>query len=215
MTTSDFHTLIYTKDLDALTKALQNNPALANEELPVGDGNPATAHPLHRICDGVFFKKYSDEEAVELAKIFLKHGARVNGNELIEKKDTPLIAAASLHADEVALLYIDSGAEIHHPGTHGGTALHWAAWCGRERVVKKLIEQGAEINRLCIDFKSTPLFWAMHGMKNGGYENTSGHTNCARLLMEAGADKNITNFEGASVNDLLDDDNVELRRLFN
>ena len=51
-----------------------------------------------------------------MAKIFLEYGANVNGNELTEKQDTPLIAASSLHADQVAIFYIENGANINHAG---------------------------------------------------------------------------------------------------
>src|ERR1039457_6412246 len=119
------------KDFDGLKYSLSKTPKLANKGIPFDDVNATNAHPLHRICDGVFLKIYSDEDALKMARIFLEFGADINGGELIEKQDTPLIAASSLHADLVALLYIDQGAELNHPGCHGGTALHWAAWCGR------------------------------------------------------------------------------------
>ena len=121
---------IKTVNYDGLRKVLSENPSLANQGIPLGD-NPALAHPLHRLCDGVFHGLYSDEQAAEMARIFLTYGARVDGDPFRDQKDTPLVAAASLHADAVALLYIEQGANIHHRGCHGGTALHWAAWCGR------------------------------------------------------------------------------------
>ncbi|MEI9912079.1 MAG: ankyrin repeat domain-containing protein [Bacteroidota bacterium] len=173
--------------------------------------NITKAHPLHRICDGVFSKKYTDEEAVKMAKIFLVFGANINGNILAEKQDTPLIAASSLHADNVAILYIDNGAAIDHAGCHGGTALHWAAWCGRDKVVRRLIEEGAEINKLCIDFKATPLFWAVHGSKNGANNNMDNYLQCVNILIQSGADKNIPNGEGKTVFDLLTDEDLELK----
>jgi uncharacterized protein len=207
--------LMINKDYKAIEQALSDNPALANEGIPFDADNTAKAHPLHRICDGVFSKIYTDEEAVKMAKIFLAHGANINGNELIEKKDTPLIAAASLHADKVAIFYIDNGANINHAGCNGGTALHWAAWSGKESVVKKLIEAGAEINKKCIDFKATPLFWAVHGLKNGGTNNMHDTLECVKLLMQAGADKNIPNGEGTTVFDLLNDGDSELKEQLN
>ncbi len=114
--------LIDNKDYKGIKQALSNNPDLANEGIPYDDVNTTKAHPLHRICDGVFSKKYTDEEAVEMAKIFLEYGANVNGNKLTEKQDTPLIAAASLYADQVAIFYIENGADINHAGCRGGTA---------------------------------------------------------------------------------------------
>ena len=72
--------LIDNKDYKSIKQALSNNPDFANEGIPYDDVNTTKAHPLHRICDGVFSKKYTDEEAVKMAKIFLEYGANVNGN---------------------------------------------------------------------------------------------------------------------------------------
>lgn len=200
-------------DINGLCDLLKQYPDLANEDIAFDDDNPTKAHPLHRICDGVFAGKYTDNQAVEMAKIFLKAGANVDGNEWIEGKDSPLVAAASLHADEVALYYIKNGANIHHAGCHGGTALHWAAWCGRDKVVQNLIQAGADINKRCIDFTSTPLFWAVHGLKNGGENPMSNHVECAKMLVNAGADKNIPNVDGHLAIDLLGENDVELRSI--
>ncbi|RFS17457.1 ankyrin repeat domain-containing protein [Emticicia sp. C21] len=205
--------LINKKDLEGLRNILSQNPALANEGLPYDTANTAKAHPLHRICDGVFSKLYTDEEGVEMAKLFLKYGADINGGEKILKKDTPLVAAASLHADKVAIFYIDQGADINHPGCHGGTALHWAAWCGRPKVVKRLLSTNIDLNKLCIDFKSTPLFWAVHGLKSGDKKYIEGHLECIRLLLYSGGDKNIPNADGKTIYDLVEEGDVELRAL--
>lgn len=204
--------LINNRDCKGIRNALSNDPKLANAGIPYDDVNTTLAHPLHRICDGVFSGKYTDEEGVEMAKIFLEYGADINGGEIVDKQDTPLIAASSLHADQVAIFYIDQGAKINHAGCHGGTALHWAAWCGRDKVIKRLINEGAEINRICADFKSTPLFWAVHGLKSGGNRELSDYLSCVRLLIEAGADKSTPNGEGKTVFDLLDDQDVELKK---
>jgi ankyrin repeat protein len=210
---SQLRTLINNKDQIGLRKLLTEQPHLANEGIPYDEKNPAKAHPLHRICDGVFEKKYTDADGVVLVKIFLEYGADVNGGMLVEKKDTPLIAASSLSADNVGLLFIDHGANIHHAGCHGGTAIHWAAWCGRDTLVKRLIQQGADINKLCIDFRSTPLFWAIHGYKFGEGQNLHHQIECARMLVEAGADRSIPNFEGYRPIELLAEADVELLNL--
>jgi ankyrin repeat protein len=175
--------LISNKDYTGIRQALSNNPALANDGIPFDEINITKAHPLHRICDGVFAGKYTDAEAVIMAKLFIEFGADMNGGALIELRDTPLIAAASLHADQTALLYIARGANIHHPGCHGGTAIHWAAWCGRPIVVKQLIDSGAAINTLCTDLKSTPLFWVVHGLKNASKSPLAHYTDCIKMLL--------------------------------
>ena len=203
--------LIDNKDFEGIENALSKNPGLANEGIPYDEVNTTKAHPLHRICDGVFSGKFTDEEAVQMAKLFLEFGANINGNNPVEKQDTPLTAAASLNADQVAIYYIDHGADIHHAGCHGGTALHWAAWCGRDPVVKKLLEKGSEINKRCIDFKATPLFWAVHGSKNAGNNNKSGYLECVKILIQSGGDRDIPNAEGKTVIDLLGDEDDQLK----
>jgi hypothetical protein len=205
--------LIDNKDYKGIKEALSNNPDLANEGIPYDEVNTARAHPLHRICDGIFAEKYTDEEGVKMARIFLEFGANINGYALKERQDTPLIAASSLHADEVAILYLEKGADINHAGCHGGTALHWAAWCGRHRVVRRLIQQGAHINTRCIDFKATPLFWAVHGLKKGGTTSLRDTLKCVKVLIENGADKTIPNAEGKRVFDLLTEADTELKEL--
>ncbi|RYG02759.1 MAG: ankyrin repeat domain-containing protein, partial [Chitinophagaceae bacterium] len=123
-------------DFDSIEKLLEEEPMLSNKGMPYDESNQAKAHPLHRLCDSVFSKKLSDEDAIHIARILLKYGAKIEGNDPEPTRDTPLVAASSLHADGLALFYINEGANITHAGCHGGTALHWAAWCGRPVVVK-------------------------------------------------------------------------------
>jgi hypothetical protein len=200
--------LLFSADLESLESALRTNPALASEPIALPD-NPAMAHPLHRVCDGVFSGAYTEDTALALARLFLQYGADVNYQQT-SGKDSPLTAACSLHCDKLALLYLEHGARIDHRGCYGGTALHWAAWCGRDVVVKKLLEMKSPVNLLCHEFKSTPLFWTIHGYKFGGKENRHNHAECARMLLEHGADPDIPNFEGYRPIDLLGDDDTEL-----
>lgn len=205
--------LIMKYDSAGIRAALEKNPALANEGIACLDQNPAKAHPLHRLCDGVFEKLYGEEDAIEMAKIFLEFGADINGGLLAEKQDTPLIAAASLHAEETGIFYISQGAALEHKGTHGGTALHWAAWVGSDKLVKKLIETGMPINTQCIDFRGTPLLWAVHGYKFAGEKNRRNQVECARLLLEAGADKTIPNIDDIAPIGFVEENDVAMRKL--
>lgn len=205
--------LLIAKDYEGIRKALQENPALANEGIPCLDENPARAHPLHRVCDGVINGLYSDEEALAMAKIFLEFGADIDGGNMIDKHDTPLIAAASLHAEKTGIYYVERGADIFHRGTHGGTALHWAAWVGRDQLVKVLIEKGAAIDQRCIDFEGTPLLWAVHGYKQGGGRNKHNQVECVKLLLAAGADKSMANVDGDPAFAFLDEADTEMINL--
>lgn len=200
-------------DRAGIRAALEKNPSMANEGIACFDDNPAKAHPLHRLCDGVFSGLFTDEDAIEMAKILLEFGGDINGGRLVEKQDTPLIAAASLHAEETGIFYIEQGAAPEHKGTHGGTALHWAAWVGRDKLVKKLIETGMPVNTQCIDFKGTPLLWAVHGYMFAGHKNRRNQVECARLLLEAGADKTIPNIEGLPAIGFLEKDDTSMRNL--
>lgn len=209
----DIRRLIMANDLIGIRRALAHDPGLANEGFSCFDENLAKAHPLHRLADGVMNKIYSDEDAVEMAKIFLEYGADINGGVMVEKQDTPLVAAASLHAEQLGIFYIGRGADISHGGCHGGTALHWAAWVGRDKLVKRLIEVGADIERRCIDHYGTPLLWAVHGYKFGGDENRGNQLECARLLLAAGADKNKKNIDGELAIQFLQPEDTEMMRL--
>jgi hypothetical protein len=200
-------------DYEGLRRLLAGDPALANKGIPFDEKNPTLAHPLHRICDGVFSGVYSDAQAMEIASIFLAHGSHIDGFGLVEKKDTPLITAASLHAEKTGILYADRGANIHHAGTHGGTALHWAAWTGRENLVGRLISAGADVHKKCIDFRSTPLLWAIHGYKFQNGQNRHHQIDCVRLLLEGGAEKNTFNNEGKRVTEFLDEEDDVLKTM--
>src|SRR3546814_11813416 len=123
--------LILDKDYKGIEQALSASLDLANEGIPYDAVNTAKTHPLHRICDGVFSGEYTDEEAVKMAEIFLENGEHINGNGLIEKQDTPLIAAARMHAERVAFFSLEHGDDTNPAGCPGGTALHWAALCGK------------------------------------------------------------------------------------
>jgi hypothetical protein len=182
--------LISSTDYQQLREALANNPALANEGVPLDD-NPAKGHPLHRVCDAVFANKITDEQAVEIAKILLEFGADIDGFKSQNDNNTPLIAAASLNAEQLGIFYIDQGADVcYTPKSDGGTAMHWAAYCGKDKLVAKLIEKGASLNQTDTSYNSTPIGWAIHPLlaKDGPIHH---QLKCIKLLLKAGADKSL------------------------
>jgi uncharacterized protein len=209
--------LIQNGDTKGLRERLQSQRELANQGLALSDcdddENGPLAHPLHRLCDFVFAGHITDAQAVELAQVFLAAGALVNGSdhEKRDLHDTPLIAAASLHAEQTGILYVESGADIHHRGCHGGTALHWAAWCGCDGLTRTLIEHGANIHARCVEHGGTPLLWTVHGYKFGGSADKRQHQiECARLLVQAGSDTQVTNSEGTPLRDFLDETDTDM-----
>lgn len=179
--------LIEQKDADGLRKALAYKPKLANEgiTIPYELFCRTKAHPLHRICDAVFAKKMTDEEAITLAKVFLEFGADINGY----NDGSPLLAAASLHAEQLGIFYIDNGADINITDVNdNASALHWAAFCGRDKLVDKLIKSNAVFDKPDRTYQSTPLGWAIHCLSSNDEGNLHNQLACIKLLIQAGAD---------------------------
>ncbi len=182
--------LIENKDYSGLKKLLSDYPNLANKgiTIPFDLLCRAKAHPLHRICDAVFNGKITDYEAVNLAKVFLENGANIDGDKM-NNEGTPLLAAASLHAEHLGIFYIDNGADVHYTYKNdGASALHWAAFCGRDKLVERLIKTNAEIDELDRSHKSTPIGWAIHSLQSNDIGNNHNQLNCIKLLLKSGVD---------------------------
>lgn len=182
--------LIENKDYSGLRQLLSDNPNLANEgiTIPFDLMCRTKAHPLHRICDAVFVGKILDADAVNLAKVFLENGANIDGDKS-KNEGTPLLAAASLHAEQLGIFYIDYGADIYQ--THkndGASALHWAAFCGRDKLVERLIRANAAIDQPDKAYNSTPMGWAIHSLQSNDTANQHNQLSCIKLLLKSGAD---------------------------
>lgn len=207
--------LIEQKDFEGLTQILTTNPNLANEGITIPFDFPSgtKAHPLHRICDGVFSGTITDEEAVKMAKIFLANGANVDGDK-IKGEGTPLLAAASLRAEQVAILYIANGADIHYTYQNDGvTPLHWAAYCGQNQLVDRLIKANASIDTPENSYNSTPLGWAIQCLESNKNRKEDQHVACIKLLLKSGANINKLSKEKADYLHLLAKANIELKQL--
>ncbi|WP_276503421.1 ankyrin repeat domain-containing protein [Terrimonas pollutisoli] len=214
----DIKKLIEHKDYEGISQLLAGNPNLVNEgiTIPYDSKSAMKAHPLHRICDAVFAKKITDEEAIRIATIFLDFGTNINGAKIKENEDTPLLAAASLHAEQLGIFYIDNGADIHYKGRHdGATALHWAAYCGRDKLVERLISEKAIIDLRDTSYNSTPLAWAIQPLLTGDKINTFHQVACIKLLLKAGADITTPRKEADLCLRQLANDDLELKKLLN
>lgn len=206
--------LINEGNIDGINLALKKDTSLSNKIIKWGPLLKNKVHPLHYLCDRVFANKLEDKTAAEIARNLVNHGANINGYGYQEMEDTPLIAATSLGADGVALVLIEAGADIHHKGCLGGTALHWGAWCGRDTVVKRLLEEKIDLNIRDITHKSTVFFWAAHGRARGGEQNQHKQIACAKMIKDAGADTSIPNAEGTTVAELMKDDKEFMDSVF-
>lgn len=205
MLASQLFKLVTQGDFQQLRAALEADPSLSNAGVPCRDNQPEMkGHPLHRICDVVFAGAVTDEKAIEIAKILLEFGADIDGYKSSGDQNTPLIAAASLHAEKLGIFYIEQGADIFYADHDGATALHWAAFCGRDELVAALIAKGANINQQDTTFNSTSIGWAVHTLTPSDSRNQHHQINCIHLLLNAGADKAILDADTlAYVNALL------------
>lgn len=204
--------LIEQKDADGLRKALAENPNLANEGITIPHDFfcNTNAHPLHRICDAVFARKLTDEEAIKLAKILLEYGADINGY----NDGSPLLAAASLHAEQLGIFYIDKGADINITDeSDNASALHWAAFCGRDKLVDKLIKSKAAIDERDKTHGSTPLGWAVHCLSSNDEGNHHKQLACIKLLIQSGADINKLSLEAKEDLFSISDKDPELKNI--
>ncbi|MFC4721024.1 ankyrin repeat domain-containing protein [Geojedonia litorea] len=207
--------LIENTDYSGLKKVLSDYPNLANKgiTIPFDLFCRAKAHPLHRICDAVFARKITDDEAVNLAKVFLENGANIDGDKM-KNEGTPLLAAASLHAEQLGIFYIDNGADVHYTYKNdGASALHWAAFCGRDKLVERLIKANAEIDEPDTEHKSTPIGWAIHSLQSNDMGNKYNQLKCIKLLLRSGVDTNKLDKEKYDYLHSLSKDDPELQNL--
>jgi len=200
---------------EKIRQILIDDPKLANEGIPCDDKMfGKKGHPLHRLCDAVFVKKITDEQAIEIAKVLLEFGSDIDGYKLRGDNNTPLIAASSLHAERLGIFYIGQGADIFYADKNdGATALHWAAYCGMNKLVGALINNGAKINQPDKSFNSTPMGWAIHVLISKDKGNLRNQLECIKILIKAGADPNLLNSESMQYLKSMAKDDKELEQL--
>ncbi|WP_146624486.1 hypothetical protein [Larkinella arboricola] len=66
--------ILTTYDVNGIRQALSAHPGLANEGIPYDDVNTTKAHPLHRICDGVFRKIIRKKKPLNWQRYFWSTG---------------------------------------------------------------------------------------------------------------------------------------------
>jgi hypothetical protein len=184
----DVKTATMNGDAAALRQILAADPAQANALVSWGENCRILTHPLHYVSDMLFNGVLPKGKELPLIDALLAAGADVDFRK--EGKDeTPLIGAASLGAEDVAIRLLDAGAQPHLRGQGGETALHWAALFGEHRLASRLIE-GADLELEDGQYHSTPLGWAVRGLCEPPTENPANHGHqreVAALLVAHGA----------------------------
>ncbi len=181
----DVKAAIQRGDAEALRQLLAADPSRANALVKWGAGGSLLTHPLHYISDMLFDGTLKKGKELPLVEALIHAGADLdfqrNG-----KGDTPLIGAASLAAEDVALRLLDAGARPDLRGIFGETALHWAALLGEERLAAKLIAN-SPLNLKDEKYNSPPLGWAIHGCYNPPAGSHGKQREVVALIVAAGA----------------------------
>jgi hypothetical protein len=181
----DVKTAIQKGDVAALRGCLALDPSRANALILWGNNNCVRTHPLHFVSDMLFNGVLQKGKELPLVEALLDAGACVDFRKE-GKRETPLIGAASLGAEDVGLRLLDAGAAPELRGEWGETALHWAALLGENRLAARLISD-TDVNLRDAKYNSTPLGWAVHGWCNPPAGNQGHQRHVAELLVYGGA----------------------------
>lgn len=181
----DVKTAIRNGDVAALRSCLALDRSRANALIHWGNNDCVRTHPLHFVSDMLFNGVLQKGKELPLVEVLLEAGACVDFRRE-GKRETPLIGAASLGAEDVGLRLLDAGAAPGLHGEWGETALHWAALLGEDRLAARLISS-TDVNLRDTKYDSSPLGWAVHGWCNPPAGNQGHQREVAELLVAAGA----------------------------
>jgi ankyrin repeat protein len=142
----------------------------------------------------------------KMVDALLKAGA--DANSFQQEGQTVLMTAARAGSAEIVQALLDRGAEINTKESwRGQTALMWAAAENHPDVVKVLVEHAADVNAVSsvFDFsgmKVKPGDVPMHFPRGGFtallFAARGGFTECARILLDHGADVKAADPDGTS-----------------
>jgi uncharacterized protein len=137
--------------------------------------------PPHHVLDAVRSRD------MQRLRTVLVDGEDVDAPE--EDGLTPLMEAVLTEQPEAMAVLLDHGADVNRQDAEGWTALHYAARDYVLDAAKLLLERGARVDPQDA-FGNTPLLRAV--------STAAGRTAMIRLLVEHGADKDLTNNHGHS-----------------
>ncbi len=127
---------------------------------------------------------------IEAANLLIGKGADVNAKDSIQ--DSPYLYAAAEGPMEILIMTLKAGADLKSTNRYGGTGLIPASHHGLIDNVKVLLETGTDIDHIN-DLHWTALLEAVI-LGDGGPV----YIEIVRLLVNAGADRSITDKDGVS-----------------
>lgn len=140
--------------------------------------------PLH------FAAEHSSSNGIQILKILLAHGAKVDARNHI--RQTPLFSAAIYDSAPAAKVLLAHGAEVNARQDGGRTPLHWAAINGYCDVARVLIENHADIEAQASNGE-TPLSLAVWEMKDSKKQKDTAlikqYEEMISLLRKSGANR--------------------------
>jgi ankyrin repeat protein len=138
------------------------------------------ASPLDRLLDALWCG--DDTRADAILAIDPQIIERASGKALRQVAD-----AARNNNVATVIAMLRRGFPVTALSQHGGTPLHWAAFHGNLDMLEHVLRHNPPIDARDRQFHGTPMGWLIHGSLNPWGMSTGRHDECARLLLDAGA----------------------------
>jgi ankyrin repeat protein len=138
------------------------------------------ARPLDRLLDALWC---GDEARADAVLVFDPQVVeRASGKALHQIAD----AARNNNVAAVGAM-LRYGFPVTALSQHGAMPLHWAAFHGNPDMLEDVLRHNPPIHVEDRQFHGTPMGWLIHGALNPWGFSTGRHGECARLLLDAGA----------------------------
>jgi ankyrin repeat protein len=98
-----------------------------------------------------------------------------------------LVDAAENNNTAAVRLMLGAGWPVDATGTHGATALHFAAWLGNLQMTRDILRCAPPLEAADADYHMTPIGWAVHGSKHSWRCQAGEYAAVVEALLDAGA----------------------------
>ena len=189
----EMHDAIKSGDVQSVRRHLQRgyDPNTIDAKARFHDDGPMLM-TVSEFCsrEEVYGSKQISPKYVEMAEMFLKAGADIDGHD--DKGDTPLVHAVRLKCTDLARFLIERGADVNTKDYRDFTVLHQAAASYLYEICELLVAKGADVNARDAD-GGTAIALAATGGRDGWED-------IVRLFLRNGADYTTPRNDGFTVN---------------